>query len=458
MITAFLGAGSDKDIATAAQDPQLIDCIQSWTREVPVAELVNSSLFTTVIQGLDAPESFEAAVDCICTMIRETRDVDENLTVVERLYLEVMKLQPKITIAADEEDTELFTGIARIYTEASDNWVLLLARSPEHFRTLVEGIIEICDRDTERESIGHTFNFWFELKQYLTMERFMQSRLQYVDVYSKFLDILIKRLEYPTPEDPSQTDLFEGDREAEDNFKEFRHKMGSAIKDCCEVIGVTECLKKPFELIQAWMRTYGAQATATFVPHWQKLEAPIFAMRMMGRMVPSDESIMLPQLMPLLLQIPDHEKLRFQAVMTIGRYTEWTAQNAQTLQPQLQYIMRAFQHSSEDVVRAAALSFRFFCEDCVDLLKDSIGQIEQFYVSTLDKLPKDSQEELTEGVSAVIAKQPVDGIYPHLKICGGQILERVKSLAQAGLRDKAVQLNIAGKSVARFEWGSRMTG
>ena len=411
---------------------------------MPVSDLVNSLLFRAVLRALDAPESFDDAVDCLCTMIRETIDVDESLAVIEKLYPEVIKLKPRIAIAAQEDDSELFTGVGRIFTEAGESWVLLLARSPEHFRDLVEGLLTLCELDTERETIGHTFNFWYELKQYLTLEKYMIARLQYVDVYSKLLDILIQHLEFPTPNNPNATDLFEGDREAEDNFKEFRHKMGSAIKDCCEVIGVTECLKKPYELIQTWMRAYGSQATATHVPGWQKLEAPIFAMRMMGRMVPTDENIMLPQLIPLLLQIPDHDRLRFQAVMTLGRYTEWTSHHPDALKPQLDYIMGAFRHSTEDVVRAGALSFRFFCEDCVELLKSELGQIEQFYIAHLSSLPKDSQEELTEGTAAIIAKQPLDSIYQHMKACCDPILQDIKGKAQEGLNSRAVQLQIAG--------------
>ena len=388
-------------------------------------------------------------------MIRETIDVDESLPVIEKLHLEVIKLKPKIGVAANEEDTELFSGVGRIFTEAGENWTLLLARTPEHFTDLVGGLLEICDRDIERETIGHTFNFWYELKQYLTLEKYMNSRLQYVDVYSKLLDILIKHLEFPAPENGNDSDLFEGDREAEDNFKEFRHKMGSAIKDCCEVIGVTECLKKPYGLIQDWMRTYGSQATSRHVPGWQKLEAPIFAMRMMGRMVPADENIMLPQLIPLLLQIPDHEKLRFQAVMTLGRYTEWTSRHPTALKPQLSYIMGAFSHSTEDVVRAAALSFRFFCEECVELLKDELGDIEQFYVNHLSSLPKDSQEELTEGTAAVIAKQPSAAIYSHLKACCDPILEIIKRKAQEGQTSRPAQLAIAGEAQSSYDYNGR---
>lgn len=431
--------------ANASQDPQLIECIQSWTREVPIADLVASPLFQVVLHALEATESFEPAIDCLCTMIRETRDVDETLDTINRILPEVVKLRPKLVTAAEEEDNEMFNGISRLLTEAGEAWTLLMARSPADFSQLTQGILQICALDKEKEVIGHTFGFWYELKQYLTLDKYMQARLQYVEVYSRLMDILMKQLEFPKPESGNEVDVFEGDREAEDNFKEFRHQMGSTIKDCCEVLGITECLRKPYDLIQTWMQSHAQKVSGSTVPEWQSLEAPIFAMRMMGRMVPPEENIMVPQLMPLILQIPSHEKLRFQAVMTVGRYTEWTAEHPQTLKPQLDFIIESFNYPSVEVVRAAALSFRFFCEECGELLKEQAAQLQAFYVQTLDNLPKDSQEELTEGVAAVIAKQPPDRVYGLLSACCNPIIQGIMTSAQSNPGDKETQMLVADK-------------
>jgi transportin-3 len=203
-------------------------------------------------------------------------------------------------------------------------------------------------------------------------------------------------------------------------------------------------LQKSFDLIEQWVKNYGGQAGPGVVPEWQKLEAPLFSMRAMGRMVPADESIMLPRLVPLIVQIPDHEKVRFQAVMALGRYTEWTAQHPDTLQPQLDFIMAAFDHSSKEVVRAAALSFKFFCNDCANLLHEFVPQIQQFYSNVLDKLPPSSQEELTDGVASVFAKQPLDKIYETLKLYCDPVMQAIINLAQ-NATDEASRLVLADK-------------
>ncbi|CAK4031999.1 mRNA transport regulator [Lecanosticta acicola] len=426
----------------APKNPQLMECITSWIREVPLNDIVNSPLMDVVMTAVQSDASFDAAVETLCAIFKETREVDENMETIKSLYPRLAALKPRIQSCADEEDWETFKGVTRVFAEAGEAWVVLIARQPVDFRALVECVLECCLRDTDREAVSQTFNFWFELKQYITLERYMEARLQYVDVYSTLVDIMIKHLQYPQAEGGNEADLFDGDREAEDRFREFRHQLGDVLKDCCEVIGVTDCLQKSYLLVEKWVAQYASQASAGNVPHWQELEAPLFSMRAMGRQVPPDENIMLPRLIPLIVQIPDQEKVRFQAVMALGRYTEWTAQHPDSLQDQLNFIMASFQHPSKEVVRAAALSFKFFCNDCADLLKGYMPQLQQFYEANLDKLPTTSQEETTEGVASVLAKQPLDTLYQSLKLCCDPIVKRLMSMAQAAT-EKEQKLAIA---------------
>ncbi|KAK4901058.1 hypothetical protein LTR28_001354, partial [Elasticomyces elasticus] len=277
-------------------------------REVPLNDIVNSPLLDVILNALESDQSFDSAVECLCAFFRETRDVDECLGTIRTLCPRIVALKPKIAQFAGLEDWDSFKGITRIFAEAGEAWVVLVARMPEQFRVVVDAILECAAGDEEKDAISQTFIFWYELKQYLVLDRYMQARVQYVDVYSKLVDVMIGHLEFPTPESGSERDLFEGDRDQEDKFREFRHRMGDVLKDCCEVIGVTECLQKSYVRIEQWVSTYGAQASEGKIPQWQKLEAPLFSMRAMGRMVPRDEDIMLPRLIPLIVQIPNQEK------------------------------------------------------------------------------------------------------------------------------------------------------
>lgn len=408
--------------------------------------MVNSPLLNSIFGALSTEDSFDSAVECLCTIFKETSDVDEYMQAIEVLLPKVALLRPRIAAAAEAEDAEVFKGVTRLFAEAGEAWCLLIARQPEHFRILVESILECAARDTEKDAIGLTFRFWYELKQYLVLEKYIQARMQCVDVYSKLVDILIKQLEFPTPDDPNSLDLFDGDREQEEKFREFRHVMGDCLKDCCEVMGVTECLTKVLECLKVWMTNYGSLATPDSVPHWQALEAPLFSMRAMGRMVSKEENIILPQIMPILVQIPAHEKLRFAAIMVLGRYTEWTSNHPEFLEPQFQYIVKSFDADSKEIIRAAAMAMKFICTDCKHLLSGQVVELQKFYNHTLDALPQISQEELTEGVASVVAVQPPNDIYGLLELYCDPLVERIMRNANAA-KDEDGELAVAGMNL-----------
>lgn len=421
-----------------------MECITSWLREVPVANVVNSPLRDIIFNGITNDECSQEASECLCTMLRETGDVDESQEIIEGLFPRVIALKSQIGKAVDEEDTDALKALTKVFSTAAESWVVGIARQPTHFRPLVDAVLECALRDKERDVIEHTFNFWYELKQYLVLERYIQSRVELVDVYSKVVDILLKHLEYPRPDSGNETDLFDGDREQEEKFREFRHQMGDTLKDSCEVMGVTDCLTKVLHAIQIWTQQYASHVTDTVVPHWQELEAPLFAMRALGRMVDTEENIVLPQLMPLLVQIPSHEKLRFATIMVLGRYTEWTAAHPEYLEAQFNYIVTSFQSDSKEIIRAAALAIKFFCTDCKHLLSGQVLQLQEFYNQVLDKLPDLSKEEITEGVSNVVAVQPAEDTYRLLKTYCDPLVHRLMTKAN-NATDEESKLALAGE-------------
>ncbi|CAJ2512913.1 Uu.00g010320.m01.CDS01 [Anthostomella pinea] len=426
----------------AASNPQLLECITSWLREVPVNEIVSSPLLNIVFNALESDSSFQEAAECLSTMVKETREVDDNIDTIQVLLPRILALRPKIQKFVEEEDAESYKSLTKVLADAGISWVVAIARETSHFRPLVDTILECAARDKDRDVIEYTFDFWYELKQYLVLERYIQARMELLDVYSKLVDILLNHLQYPESESGNEGDLFNGDREAEEKFREFRHHMGDTLKDACEVMGVTECLTKVLESITLWMQKYAGMASGANVPLWQKLEAPLFSMRAMGRMVDKDENIVLPQLMPLLVQMPSHEKLRFATIMVLGRYTEWTAAHPDFLSPQFNYIVSSFDTSSKEIVRAAAMAIKYFCTDCKDLLSEQVIQLQQFYDQIIDKLPEISQEEITEGVASVVSVQPKSEIYKLLKLFCEPLVQRLMVKAN-NATDKEGKLAVA---------------
>ncbi|KAF3938959.1 Transportin-3 [Dactylella cylindrospora] len=432
-----------QSVPTASQEPLLTSCLTSWLREIPVLTVAKSPLLDITINSLTSDAAFDSAVDCLCAMFAETRDVDECQDTIQILFPRIMQLKSRIETAA-EEDPEQYRGYTKLFAEAGEAWVILIARMPTEFRQLVEAILECSARDKDQEVIGLTFNFWFDLKNYLVLENYIEARVQLADLFASLVDVMIGHLRYPISESGNETDLFDGDREQEERFREFRHKMGDVLKDCCEVLGARDCLAKAYALVEQYMRSYvaGTPSAQNPVPNWQDLEAPLFSMRAMGRMVPDDEAEVLPQIMNLLIQLPEHPKVRFAATLVLGRYTEWTAKHPEYLESQLTYITNGFAHSDKDVMRAAAMALRYFCQDCGQLLVGHITQLHVFYEQVSANLPTQSLEEVTDGVAHVVAAQPVEQIYDALRLFCEPITKRLMEKAnQANDKESVRELS-----------------
>ncbi|KAK1807055.1 Nuclear import receptor, partial [Friedmanniomyces endolithicus] len=73
-----------------------------------------------VMSALQSDSSFDSAVECLCAIFKETKDVDENLDTIKALYPRLATLQPKIGQAADAEDWDTFKGVTRVFAEAGE--------------------------------------------------------------------------------------------------------------------------------------------------------------------------------------------------------------------------------------------------------------------------------------------------------------------------------------------------
>lgn len=395
-----------------------------------------------VFSGLDLEDTAHEAAECICSLLGDTNE-NENVDCMELLFPRVVALTPKLQKAAQAEEVEIFKAITKTTAKAAQSWSLSIARLPSQFRPLVVALLECAALDKNLDAIDYTFDFWYDLMMYLTVEKYAQSRLELLDVYQKLISILLERLQYPEPESSDEKDLFDGDREQEDKFRGFRHTIGDTLKVAVDVVGVSNCLTKIFDVVKQWMQTYGSQVTGTSVPHWQELESPLFAMRAMGIKVPKDEDKVLPQLMPLLVQIPNHKKLRFAVTMVFARYTDWTALHPEFLEPQFNYVIQSFNSESKDVNRAAAMSLRYFCTDCSHLLSDQVVELQAFYDGVIDRLPDASRIELTEGVATVVSVQPNSNVYKLLKMYCDPLVLRLMKMADIATTERA-KLDLAG--------------
>ncbi|KAG4300585.1 hypothetical protein PCANB_002993 [Pneumocystis canis] len=404
-----------------AINPLIFNCINSWLKEIPLKNLISTPLLDFIFASLSSDNVFESAIDLLCAIFRETSDVDECLDMIEELYSRLQMLKPKIMQSKNDPDT--FRGYARLFCEAGETWVVLIARLPLHFRPLVECISIFAEMDEELEIIKYGFNFWYDLKQLLVLKAYDGARSVFSDIYSNLVDIIIRDLHYP---DGSVNDLFDGDRESEEKFRSFRHQMGDVLKDCCSVIGDDVCLEKAFEKVKKCLN----DSENGISVKWQEIEAPLFSMRAMAREVNIENNRVLPNIMSILTKLPDHEKINYAVTLLLGRYTEWTANHVEYLELQLNYIFNGFHASNRDIVSAASQALKHFCQDCGKLLVNHVTQLQSFYQKIAPVLDTESLFDVTEGVAYLVYVQPIHQVYDILKLFCEPITKSLISMLQ----------------------------
>lgn len=429
-------SSSSKEVNTL-----ILDCLNSWIKECPIETILQiNSLTNLIFQSLTDDQTFDQSIECLCTIMRETRDI-ENHELIDALYQQLIQLNTYMSSNKEKlEDPETFSGLTRLYVEASESWHVLIAKNPKHFKPLVEILLECCKYEEDLDVVKYTFYFWHLLKQLITIPKFQDSKLEFRDVYSKLISIIIKHLTYPIVADVEN--LFDGDREQEDKFKEFRYEMGDVLKDCCAVVGPTISLNIPFQQIQTILNTNANET------RWQYLEAPLFSMRAMAKEIPLKEKTILPTIMNCLIQLPEHAKIRYAATLVLGRYTEWTSKNPEFLEPQLNYIIKGFEvannTNNKDIIVAASHALMYFCQDCSSLLVNYLEQLYMLYGQVREQLDIESAYELVDGLAHVIKQIPLENSYQTCEMFWKPTLSTLSTLSSnANANDESINVLIA---------------
>ncbi|KAK5774197.1 hypothetical protein RI543_004484 [Arxiozyma heterogenica] len=399
----------------------ILHCLSSWAFEFPIEKFLTvepliNLVFDSLLNGSDNNEVFEAAVDCLCIILKESRDL-VNDDLIMALYGQLMNLQsnliPQIVTckdkdqAEDEIDPELLENFTRLFVEAGEAWIIHISKSPEVFQPMVMILLMLTCKNSDLDVVAYTFPFWFNLKQNLVLIRYKESKKYFTNIFIELIKGIIGHLQYPK-------DSFTS-KENEDKFKEFRYTMGDVLKDCVSVVGPANALTPPLEQIKSNLNN-------TSRNEWQNLEAALFSLRTMAQEIPLTENKFLPQIIQIICNLPEIPKLRYSATLVLGRYTEWTCKHPELLEIQLQYIFRGFDQVKNSIIQddrqileiitASSHALMYFCSDCSGLLSDYINQLIDFYFNIQDILSRDieSQFELCQGLSAVINKQPIETV------------------------------------------------
>ncbi|RUP43526.1 armadillo-type protein [Jimgerdemannia flammicorona] len=374
LLVYMQGAGTNSDMHA-----RVFQCLLSWLKsgDIDVGPLATNPLLGMSFDALQSDALFDVAVDVVCEIIHETKDITDYMPAIGQIYPRLHPLREALRRYRDEDDGDRVRGYCRIFVEAGESYLPLVVQHPDAFRGIVEGIAE-CTAFHDLEIVPMTFNFWYQLAIALVEPRHQEVKIRFEDVYDQLVDVILGHLRYPD-------DLSIWAAEERDEFRNFRHIMGDTLKDCCVVLGPRRCLAKPYEILTRVLGTAAAKpalatavtATESATPAWQDVEAAIFSLRAMGAEVPDKESEIMPQIMDMLGKLPDHPKIRYAATLVISRYSGWTRLHPQFIPYQLNFISTGFEN--EEVAAASALALKHLCKDCSEVGRDNFTSVAMLF-------------------------------------------------------------------------------
>ncbi|GAA5857671.1 hypothetical protein JCM8547_004324 [Rhodosporidiobolus lusitaniae] len=372
---------------------QCFATLGAWLRtgQTRANSLTGTPILAAAFSALSSDELFDNAVDVLVDVIHESQELQENVAVIQEIVPRLIALQPSLADPETREDEDKMRGYCRLLVEAGEWYEPLIVQHPDTFLPLVQ-LISSCAAVDDLDVVGITLNFWYRLSKGLQKVQGNPAVAPLLQVYVELVGIVIRHLHYPDDSSPLSG-------EERDTFRDFRHKIGDTLKDCCAVLGAGPCLQQAYDTI--------AQAVAAGeAVRWQDVEAPLFSMRSMGAAIDVYDNVIVPKIMELLPKLPQHPRIRYAAILVIGRYTHWTHQHPDHIQFQLPYVSSGFDDSSPEVLAAASQTMKYLCKDCSEHLVPFLPQLHTFIENVSPKLGGEDLLDLTAAIAHIIVAMP----------------------------------------------------
>ncbi|KDE02798.1 hypothetical protein MVLG_06657 [Microbotryum lychnidis-dioicae p1A1 Lamole] len=416
---------------TPALQNQCYACLGSWLRtgQSTSRSLAGSAILSAAFASLASDECFDTAVDLLVDIIHETQELEDNVQIIQELVPRLTALKPMLSDPVTRDDEDRMRGYCRILVEAGETYTRLIVEHQDSFAPLVEAIAE-CAAYDNLEVVGITLRFWYRLSQGLGRSKGDASGSStpngasgrgtsattsqtILSVFSQLVGTIIRHLHYPD-DDAALVG------EERDQFRAFRHDIGDTLKDCCSVLGAIACLRQSYEQITSALSAASLPSTPGLVTgsasttpatrpttpspvKWQDLEAPLFSMRSMGAQVDVHDSEIMPAILKLVTSLPAHPKIRYAAILVIGRYTEWVNYHPDHIQQLLPFISSGFEQGEGEVSAAAAQAMKYLCKDCSQHLVPFLPDLHAFVQGIANKIAPEDLLDLSAAIAHIIA-------------------------------------------------------
>ncbi|XP_073000686.1 transportin MOS14 [Typha latifolia] len=413
LLTACLGFHELKE--------QVLEGFASWLRlshGIPASTLASHPLVHAAVSCLSSDQLLDAAVNVISELIHYTVSgssggISAQLPLIHVLVPRVMGLKDQLRDSSkDEEDVK---AIARLFADMGDSYVDLIATGSDEAMLIIQALLEVASHP-EFDISSMTYNFWHILQVNLTRRDFYESygseasieleknrRLQiFRSPFEMLVSLVSFRVEYPE-------DYQELSEEDHKDFRHTRYAVSDVLIDATEVLGGEPTLKILFlKLVQAVGNCRNDETCK-----WQPVEAALYCIQAIAKSISTKEAEILPQVMALIPKLPHQLQLLQTVCTTIGAYSKWidSAPVELSILPPLVDILTRGMSASEDCAAAAAVAFKYICEDCRKKFSGSLDGLFHIYHIAISgeggyKVSSDDSMHLVEALSAVTTELP----------------------------------------------------
>ncbi|KAH9299652.1 hypothetical protein KI387_031334, partial [Taxus chinensis] len=418
---------------------QVLDAFSSWLRlsnGIPASALASHNLVQASIAGLVSDNLFDAAVNAVCELIRYTVSesfggIQVQMPLIQVLVTHVMGLRPRFAASlksaqaesgldqTNMEDEETVKGMARLFAEMGDAYAEMIATGSQESMMIVNAILEVTSHP-DYDIAAMTFNFWHSLQLILTRREYYVSfqndaaidaeKERRLTIFRPIFELLVSlvcfRVTYP--QNYNQWSM-----ENLTDFKQTRYAVGDMLMDAASVLGGQNILNILSNNFFQAARNIGNDASWD----WRPLEASLYCIRAISRVVPTSEGLVMPQIMDLLPKLPLQSQLLHTECLTIAGYSKWlgTAPSAPSFLPSVIEVLIRGMTTTQDVSTAASMALRNVCDACRDKLAGSLEGLFTIYHKSVSgqsdyKLSNDNALQLIEALSKVITSLPAEHV------------------------------------------------
>ncbi|KAK3170493.1 hypothetical protein Dsin_032664 [Dipteronia sinensis] len=401
---------------------QVLEAFASWLRlkhKIPGPVLASHPLMLTALSSLHSEILSEASVNVISELIHysaagSSGGAAVNMPLIQVIVPQIMSLKAQLSDSSkDEEDVK---AIARLFADMGDSYVELIANGSEESMLIVRALLDVASHP-EYDIASMTFNFWHSLQVILTKrdsyisfgneasaEAERNRRLQvFCPAYESLVSLVSSRVQYPEDyQDLSLEDLKE--------FKHSRYAVADVLIDAASVLGGDATLKILYMKLVEGVAYCGNEHS-----NWRLAEAALFCIRAISNYVSVMEAEVMPQVMVLLPRLPQQPQLLQTVCLTIGAYSKWldAASSDPSILASVLGILTSGMGTSEDSAAAAALAFKYICDDCRKKLCGYLDGLYNVYRTAVNgegslKVSAEDALHLVEALCVVITELPQD--------------------------------------------------